>query len=743
MKKLILFNCVFFICMFLLSQNTENRTTTKDNLPSAKFAVTKSGIDKITLNPLPQTVIDDIISQNTKDGTAYKVSESLPIDVTNFNSGTIDDLSDGATLWRLTIKSEAAKAVVLLFDWFDLPKNAEMYVYCKNTDIVFGPYTYENNPSGEEYAIGIIPDDEIFIEYYENKIFANDKKAAFKISSFDYFFRAEEMFSYLKKEDEYGNSGSCNVNINCPEGTNWKLQKKGVAKYYINNGICTGTLINNTSQDGTPYFLTADHCGGGISSSKFNSCLFFFNYESPACNNSYVAPLYSTTGCTRIARGNVSGGTDLLLLKLKVSESELKTKNIVYNGWDRSGKASPSGVCIHHPSGDNKKISTYTQTLTTATFPESAANKHWKAIWVQTTTNLGITEQGSSGSPLFNNNGLVIGTLSGGMSECGCSLYDRYDLYGKFSEHWNNSVNGSGDAYKLQPWLDPKNTGANTCPIYIPNNSDVSFSYDFESCADFAVDKFSPCSTYDGDKSASYGSDNFNFLNEGYIGSFIAFNSNSTNPSMVSNSNWQAHSGNKFGACFNVASESAATNDWFILPKIKISANSQFSFWAKSVTTQYGNEHFNVWISNTTNSPSSFNKISNGNYISVADTWTKFTYNLSEYKEQEVFLAIRCVSLNCFVFGIDDILVAGLSTDVITNEADFDINVYPNPNDGNFTIIAPINSEIRVFDIMGKIIESFKSKFEISNISLLLQKGIYFIEIQTNKGQKIEKIVIN
>lgn len=59
----------------------------------------------------------------------------------------------------------------------------------------------------------------------------------------------------------YGQSGPCQVNINCPEGQNWQDEKKRIAMILVSGyQICTGSLVNNTEMDFKPYFLTADHC---------------------------------------------------------------------------------------------------------------------------------------------------------------------------------------------------------------------------------------------------------------------------------------------------------------------------------------------------------------------------------------------------------------------------------------------------------------------------------------------------
>src|SRR5690606_16189236 len=66
---------------------------------------------------------------------------------------------------------------------------------------------------------------------------------------------------------------------------------------------------------------------------------------------------------------------------------------------------------------------------------------------------IGTTEPGSSGSPLFDQDGRVIGQLHGGYAACG---NDSADWYGRFSISWNG---GSTPDSSLRSWLDPLNTG--------------------------------------------------------------------------------------------------------------------------------------------------------------------------------------------------------------------------------------------------------------------------------------------
>ncbi len=741
---------LYIFVSFLLISFIGNSQINTGILPdSFKDKTLDNNIDHVMVEPPSMELIryEDGISE--KNGELFKVARLIPVDLTPENSGTWDELSDGTNIWRLRISSEGAKSCVLHFEYFELPKGSKLFVYNKDTSVILGPYTYEDNPLRVEYAIGVLYGNEIIVEYSAPKVKSEKGIKGYpipphiKISAYSYFYRGEEFFDNREgRATGYGASDDCEVNINCSEGNNWRKQQKGVARIYVvegyTAGYCTGSLVNNTNNDGTPYFLTADHCGGGASASDFNQWIFRFNYESPGCTATSEPSGNNITGCVKKSRASLSGGSDFLLLQLNTTAINLKNIGAVYNGWRNTTAASPSGVGIHHPAGDIKKISTYTNQLTSATYNSGsetgATNAHWKVYWSATTNGHGVTEGGSSGSPLFDNNGYIIGTLSGGSSYCDAT--NQPDLYGKFSYHWIS--NGSTNASQLKPWLNPSGT-ATTCEYYDPNDAGLTadfqgsptnintggtvsftdlstggtitsrnwsfpggtpsssisanptitynapgvydvtltvhtatdtdsetkqgyitvtspgsgFTYDFEACSNFTVDAFSPCTTYDGDGYITYGSVDYNFNNEGYTGSFIAFNPSATSP--AASGSWAAYQGNKYGACF--AATTPPNNDWFITPQINLQSNSSLSFWAKSVNSTYGLERFNVYVSTTNNNIGSFVKISSGSYIEAPTTWTQYTYNLNAYNGQNVYIAIQCVSNDAFVFMIDDIQV--------------------------------------------------------------------------------------
>jgi len=263
-------------------------------------------------------------------------------------------------------------------------------------------------------------------------------------------------------EYNFGASGSCNVNVNCAEGSNWQNQKRGVLRILVKQGSalfwCSGSLINNVRQDKTPYVLTANHCGIQSSDDDYLQWAYYFNYESAQCQNPLTEPAYQLiTGSQMISSSDngVEDGSDFRLVLLNQSIPE--TYNAYFNGWTRSEIIGNSGVTIHHPSGDIKKISTFSSRPVSSGFGQQnndPSGKYWRVNWTETPNGYGVTEGGSSGSPLFDNNGLITGALTGGNASC--SNPEAPDYYGKFSFSWDQ--NGTEPQHQLRPWLDPDQT---------------------------------------------------------------------------------------------------------------------------------------------------------------------------------------------------------------------------------------------------------------------------------------------
>jgi len=179
------------------------------------------------------------------------------------------------------------------------------------------------------------------------------------------------------------------------------------------------------------------------------------------------------------------------------------------------------------------------------------------------------------------------------------------------------------------------------------------FFDDFESYDNFTLD-LSPWTTADVDGAPTYIIDGYNWPNGGDPQAFIVFNSLATEPAMSENI---AYSGEKTASCFNSVPP-PFNNDWLISPKRLINAGDIASFMAMSYTDQYGLERMKVAVSTTVPEPSAFTVISPGSYIGVpAGVYTEYSYDLSAYAGQEIYVAINCVSQDAFFLLIDDFYI--------------------------------------------------------------------------------------
>lgn len=375
------------------------------------------------------------------------------------NSGTWTVLSNGDRIWQIEFESKDALTMNLVFDDYDLPTGATLYLYNPKTREVQGAYTSKNNSPDRMLGTTLVQGDNIVVEYYEPQ--AVQGAGALNINMVVHGYRSLSTYPREKAIKGLNDAGDCNIDVACPLGLGWEDPINSVAIIIVGgSGSCTGALINNTSNDGTPYFLTANHCG----TTGLGAWVFRFNWDSPVpvCaqtgpSQDPGAPYNEVNGATLRANNN---GSDVALMEL----NSAPTGNIYYAGWDRSTTAATQTTGIHHPRGDVKKICRDDDPATAVTWSGAA-------VWEVTDWDQGVTEPGSSGSPLFNQNQLIIGQLYGGGAACtGTNDNGQEDNYGRLDVSWN----GASASERLSDWLDPSNTNALTHLGYNPNGPGIA-----------------------------------------------------------------------------------------------------------------------------------------------------------------------------------------------------------------------------------------------------------------------------
>jgi lysyl endopeptidase len=458
MKKLLLSFSVLF--SVITSFNAQIFTISPtDGIPKMVFP-------KINRAQLAQ---EDEIRE--KQGVLYRIGVAQFTNITTQNSGIWTNNSDGSRTWRLRIFSPEAEALSILFQTFKIYGATTFDVLSLNGRKVHNTMTIADVQEAFTQNAALCQGDDLVLVLNEP---VNTQPSEIHIDRIMHNYRST---GYTRQE-KINESASCEVNVNCsPVGDTWQDEKRGVARIYVvetgSAGWCTGSLINNTAQDCKPYFLTALHCGVSTSAANMTQWKFYFRYEAPTCTNpTTVGTLanYFITGCVRKADSADNGGdtgSDFLLVQLGSAANEAATItslkstnfNAYWNGWNANNTATTGGTGIHHPAGDIKKISTFSGSTISNSWGGSVQNTHWRLTWTANSNGYGVTEGGSSGSPLFNNSqGYIIGTLTGGGSFCNAQTSP--DMYGKIAYHWTS--NGTTTAKQLKPWLDPTNSGVLT-----------------------------------------------------------------------------------------------------------------------------------------------------------------------------------------------------------------------------------------------------------------------------------------
>ena len=198
-------------------------------------------------------------------GFRFGIEHAANLNIDNNGTWSIEN---DMNVWRLGVNAPQAKGVSFVFNEFNLPKSASLFIYDLEKTHFVGSFNHTNKQNNGMLATSLVYGENVVIEL-QIPISQDLTELELSISQIVHAYRGlDSKLEELKAlaRGPFGNSGACNININCPEGDDWQVQKQSVALIASGgSAVCTGALINNTANDGHPYFLTANHClGGGI-----------------------------------------------------------------------------------------------------------------------------------------------------------------------------------------------------------------------------------------------------------------------------------------------------------------------------------------------------------------------------------------------------------------------------------------------------------------------------------------------
>lgn len=371
-------------------------------------------------------------------GLAFRYGTQRWLQADLDTEGLWDSLPGGLLRGRLRLSSPGAAMLAVQFERFDLPDGALLFVIDAARTHYLGGFGQANELPDGTFATALLPGDAVVLEL---QVPAERRaECAIVVGSVTHAFH--DPFSSAaagtpKDYDPGYQSAACHTNVACPAASDWQTVKRATAMFLRPDGNgCTGTLVNNTANNGTPYFLLANHCYQPNTS----GWVFYFNYESTGCTGSSGSTSQTITGCTLKA----SDYTDDFAL-VQLSSTPPASYQPYYAGWDRSGTTPTRTVTIEHPLYDVKKIAFDDQAPTSYS---SNGTNFWRMYW-----DSGIVQSGSSGSPLYDQNKRLVGHVVSGAQTCTNAATTPSGAV-----KLTSSFDGSAPSNRLRDWLDPANS---------------------------------------------------------------------------------------------------------------------------------------------------------------------------------------------------------------------------------------------------------------------------------------------
>ena len=426
----------------------------------SSFSIPVAKLPKINNDSLLRR---DLLQEDYRKG--YNFAHAVHTNFNHENSGVWMKLKN-ENVWLLEIQSSEAHSLNLILDYHLFP-GAKLYLFNKKTGKTLGAYTHKNNKDWKRLAVQPLVGETITLEYH---VPTGVNKGTLGVKTVGHGYLKAYDNRLDDEYDDFGRSESCTKDINGPLGQGWQREKRSVIKIVIQRDLntfskSTGTLVNNTNQDQTPYVLTCEHAINGYSNDEdytpqmgAENSIYFFNYESTIIGQDGDQTQSISGANVRATKPDL----DFCLLELSTSIPEAYKP--FFAGWSNSKNEFEYTTCISHPKGDVKKIAktkgwVKADGIFNPNYPYRL-NTHWDT---QGWDYPGI-EGGSSGSALFNNEHRLIGILSGG--NLTCETKETGDESFQMLHYcWEDTQVKS---QQLKNWLDPSNSGVNFLDGYDP-----------------------------------------------------------------------------------------------------------------------------------------------------------------------------------------------------------------------------------------------------------------------------------
>jgi hypothetical protein len=423
--------------------------------PMARAATPPVKVDTVTrdLRPLIRAAF----------ASEVQFAVNVPYAVSTKSAGTWST-SGGRATWQYAVRIPTA--VSLSFHALDvrLPASAMLTVQSRATTIVYRG----GDLHGSELWSRIQPGDTL--QFTLDVSTAERSATQLDIISLQAGYRSigagvpdHPYYLELRQQQPLAGSGnaSCVQNYECSVTTaNTPGGQATVGLVFADLYQCTGTLINDVPQDDTPYILTARHCetgtlGGGNPGIAADTTVY---WDAVTPCGSPLGALYDPDVKTQSGATTVIEQQDAWLVRLDdspiVADAELA-------GLDATGGTVQGGYTIHHALGYDKQFTTWFGQAYPVQDSGVLGVSYVSDFW-ETVNATGTFGPGASGSALFNQNNVLVGSLSLGRNDADSSGYDSCPAPTLSAP---NGSNGAADFTQLAAvWDSVADTTSSTLP---------------------------------------------------------------------------------------------------------------------------------------------------------------------------------------------------------------------------------------------------------------------------------------
>jgi energy-converting hydrogenase Eha subunit B len=369
-------------------------------------------------------MLPDVIDMRLSSAIAAKTA------ITSWGRGVVEQTARGTIVWSTVVRVDKADRLRLHLENASLPDGATLWVYAPGHEpTAFGKELMDDK--GGLWTPSVVGDT-IYLDV--------EVPAANAASSFTIREVLELLHPSLTGVIQPNDSPTCLVDATCVTSATFDVianARKAISHLEFvtpqGGAVCSGGLLNDINNTGTPYLLTANHCFQN--QTVASTIEAYFDFTTTSCNGSFNgANAPHTNGATFLAGSSNSDFTFIRLNSVPAGRYFL--------GWDSRTSVVGAGVKLHrisHPvPADTIFPQMYSNTTVNAT--TGTCTNYPRPNFLYSDQGQGGVYGGSSGSPVLIAGGYVVGQLLGSCGpdpSAGCDARNS-TVDGAFSQSYSS-----------------------------------------------------------------------------------------------------------------------------------------------------------------------------------------------------------------------------------------------------------------------------------------------------------------